>query len=149
MIVLTFVIYKSTQLPLASTLECTMMVIFPLLEPIVEFMFSYTMVKKFLKILMDMMCGVLNIVPQNPTINVMVCKRTPNVSAYENHIIKNKLFVFLFHIMMVGGIALKVVFDRHKFWFCCDDLNCYVRSSKKKYAVHKPHVFIVWHVQTI
>jgi hypothetical protein len=67
-----------------------MMVIFPLLEPIVGFMFSHTMVKKFLKILIDIVCGVLNIVPQNPTLNAMVCKRTATMSASENHIIKKK-----------------------------------------------------------
>jgi hypothetical protein len=35
-------------------------------------------------------CGVLNIVPQNPTLNAMVCKRTTTMSASENHIIKKK-----------------------------------------------------------
>jgi hypothetical protein len=65
-----------------------MMVIFPLLEPIVEFMFSHTMIKKFLKILTNMVCGVLNIVPKNPTFNAMVYKRTPTMSVGENHIIK-------------------------------------------------------------
>jgi hypothetical protein len=51
--------------------------------------------------------------------------------------------------MMVGGIALELVFEKHKFWFCRDDLNYYIRSSKKKYMVHKPLVLIVWHVQTL
>jgi len=51
--------------------------------------------------------------------------------------------------MMVSGIALEVVFERHEFWLCRDGLNCYARSSKKKYVVHKPLVFIVWYDQTL
>jgi len=37
------------------------------------------------------LCGVLNIVPQNPTLNAMVCKRIVTMSASENHIIKKKI----------------------------------------------------------
>lgn len=56
-----------------------MMVLCPLLEPIAGFQLSYTMVKKYVKVFMDMVCSVLNIVTPNPTFNVV---------QGENHIIK-------------------------------------------------------------
>ncbi len=57
-----------------------MMVLCPLLEPIVRFQLSCTMVAKSVKVFMDMLCGVLNVVPPNPTFNVV---------QGENHIIES------------------------------------------------------------
>jgi hypothetical protein len=52
----------------------------PLLEPIVGFQLSCTMVVKYVKVFMDMVCGVLSIEPPNLTFNVVQGK---------NHIIEN------------------------------------------------------------
>jgi hypothetical protein len=76
---LTSFVHESTQLPLASTPKHMTMVLCPLLEPIVGFLFSRTMVGKSMKVHVDMECDVL-IVPPNPTLNVVFCKRTLTMS---------------------------------------------------------------------
>ncbi len=35
----------------------------------------------------------------------------------------------------------------HKFWFCVDDLICYVGGTGKKYCVDRPLVPLMWLVQ--
>jgi len=61
MTVLTSFIRKLTQILLALLLEHVMMVIYPLLKPIVGFQFSCTLVEKFVKLIVNMVCGVLNV----------------------------------------------------------------------------------------
>jgi uncharacterized membrane protein YhaH (DUF805 family) len=58
--------------------------------------------------------GVLNIVPPNPTLNAMLYKNTlaMRVVRWKSYH-KKWLLAFLLHIMMVGGIASKVVFESH------------------------------------
>jgi len=79
---LTSFIHELTQLPLASTPKHMTMVLCPLLEPIVGFLFSHTMVGKSMKVLVDMECDVL-IVPPNPTLHVVLCKRTLTMSTRQ------------------------------------------------------------------
>jgi uncharacterized membrane protein YhaH (DUF805 family) len=57
---------------------------------------------------------VLSIVPLNPTFNAMLYKKTlaMRVVRWKSYH-KKWLLAFLFHIMMVGGIASKVVFENH------------------------------------
>jgi hypothetical protein len=58
--------------------------------------------------------SVLNIAPLNPTLNAMLYKKTlaMRVVRWKSYH-KKWLLAFLLHIMMVGGIASKVVFERH------------------------------------
>jgi hypothetical protein len=37
--------------------------------------------------------------------------------------------------------------DLHKFWFCHDDLNCCVGGTNRKYALDRPTLLSLWHVQ--
>jgi hypothetical protein len=73
---LTSFIHKFTKFPLASTPKHMTIVLCQLLEPIVGFLFSHMLVGKFVKVLVDMVSGVLNIVPPNPTLNAMLYKNT-------------------------------------------------------------------------
>lgn len=82
MTMLTSFIHELTQLPLASTLKHMTMVLCPFLEPIVGFLYSRTMVGKSMKVFVDMECDVL-IVPPNPTLNVVLCKRTLTMSTRQ------------------------------------------------------------------
>ncbi len=65
-----------TKLPLALTPKDMTMVLCPLLEPIVGFLFSHILMGKFVKVLVDMVSSVLSIVPLNPTFNAMFYKKT-------------------------------------------------------------------------
>jgi uncharacterized membrane protein YhaH (DUF805 family) len=58
--------------------------------------------------------SVLSIVPLNPTLNAMFYKKTlaMRVVRWKSYH-KKWLLAFLLHIMMVGGIASKVVFESH------------------------------------
>jgi hypothetical protein len=58
--------------------------------------------------------SVLSIVPLNPTFNAMLYKKTlaMRVVMWKSYH-KKWLLAFLLHIMMVGGIASKVVFESH------------------------------------
>jgi hypothetical protein len=64
---LTFLVHKLTKLPLASTPKHMTMVLCPLLEPIVGFLFSHILMGIFVKVRMDMVSSVLNIVPLKST----------------------------------------------------------------------------------
>jgi hypothetical protein len=64
-----------TKLPLASTPKDMTMVLCPLLEPIVGFLFSHILMGKSVKLPMDMVSSVLSIVPLNPTFNAMLYKK--------------------------------------------------------------------------
>jgi hypothetical protein len=44
-------------------------------------------------------------------------------------------------------VAKVVSIELHKFWFCHDDLTCYVGGSNKKYALDRPALLTLWHVQ--
>jgi uncharacterized membrane protein YhaH (DUF805 family) len=58
--------------------------------------------------------SVLNIVPLNPTLNAMLYKKTLAIRVVRWKSYRTKwLLAFLLHIMMVGGIASKVVFESH------------------------------------
>jgi hypothetical protein len=72
---LTSLIHELIKLPLASTPKHMTMVLCPLLEPIVGFLFSHILMGKFVKVLVDMVSSVLNIVPLNPTLHVMFYKK--------------------------------------------------------------------------
>jgi hypothetical protein len=61
---LTSFVHELTKLPLALTAKHMTMVLCPLLEPIVGFLFSHILVRKFVKVLVDMVSGVLSISPQ-------------------------------------------------------------------------------------
>jgi hypothetical protein len=75
------------------------------------FVFSHKLVGKSMKILMGMLCGILNVVPSNPTtLNVMICIRTLTMSASHKSYHQQQLLAFL---LMVGGITLKTVLRRH------------------------------------
>jgi hypothetical protein len=68
-------VHKLTKLPLASTPKHMTMVLCPLLEPIVGFLFSHILMGKYVKVHVDMVFSVLNIVPLNPTLNAMFYKK--------------------------------------------------------------------------
>jgi len=72
MTVLPSLICKLTQIILASPLEHVMMLICPLLEPILGFQFSCILVEKFVKLLVNMVGGVLNVELPNP-VHSMQC----------------------------------------------------------------------------
>jgi len=38
-------------------------------------------------------------------------------------------------------------FNLHKFWFCADDMNCYMGGTKHRYVMDRPVVTLIWHVQ--
>ncbi len=112
MTMLTSFVLEWTQLPLASPLEYLVVVLCPLLEPIVWFQSSPTMVAKSIKVLVDMVCGILNVVPLDPTFNAMFYKRTLTMNvSWKSYLWK--LLVFLFHVMTVGKITPEVVFENH------------------------------------
>jgi hypothetical protein len=54
--------------------------------------------------------------PKSSSLNAMFCKRTPTLSAKWKSYHRKHLLVFLFHVMMVGGIILKVVFDNDTYF---------------------------------
>jgi len=107
-------VHELTKLPLASTPKHMTMVLCPLLEPIVGFLFSHILMGKFVKVLVDVVSSVLNIVLLNPTLNAMLYKKTlaMRVVGWKSYH-KKWLLAFLLHIMMVGGIASKVIFESH------------------------------------
>ncbi len=107
-------VHKLIKLPLASTPKHMTMVLCPLLEPIVGFLFSHILMGKYVKVHVDMVFSVLNIVPLNPTFNAMLYKKTlaMRVVRWKSYH-KKWLLAFLLHIMMVGGKASKVVFESH------------------------------------
>jgi hypothetical protein len=78
---LTSLVHELTKLPLASTpkritmVKHITMVLCPFLGPIVGFLFSHILMGKYVKVLVDMVSSVLNIVPLNPTFNVMLYKK--------------------------------------------------------------------------
>jgi len=72
---LTFRVHELTKLPLASTPKHITMVLCSFLGPIVGFLFSHILMGKYVKVLVDMVSSVLNIVPLNPTFNVMLYKK--------------------------------------------------------------------------
>jgi len=72
---LTSLVHELTKLPLASTPKHITMVLCPFLGPIVGFLFSHILMGKYVKVLVDMVSSVLNIVPLNPTLNVMLYKK--------------------------------------------------------------------------
>ncbi len=111
---LTYSVHKLTKFPLASTPKHMTMVLCPLFEPIVGFLFSHILVGKFVKVLVDMVFGVLNIVSPNPTLNAVLYKKTLAMRVVRwKWYHKKWLLAFLLHIMMVGGIISKVVFENH------------------------------------
>ncbi len=73
---LTSFVHELTKLPLASTPKHMTIVLCPLLEPIVGFLFSHILMGKSVKVLVDMVSSVLSIVPLNPTLNAMLYKKT-------------------------------------------------------------------------
>jgi hypothetical protein len=70
MIVLIFLIHK--LMLLASPLEHVMMDICPYLEPVVGFQLSCELVEKFVKLLVNMVCGILNVELPN-LVHLMQC----------------------------------------------------------------------------
>ncbi len=102
------------KFPLASTPKHMTMVLCRLLELIVRLLFSHILMGKSVKVVVDMVSSVLNIAPLNPTLNAMLYKKTlaMRVVRWKSYH-KKWLLAFLLHIMMVGGIASKVVFERH------------------------------------
>jgi hypothetical protein len=73
---LTSLIHELTKFPLASTPKHMTMVLCPLLELIVGLLFSHILMGKSVKVFVDMVSSVLNIVPLNPTLNAMLYKKT-------------------------------------------------------------------------
>lgn len=131
MTTLTSFVLEWTQLPLASTLEYLVVVLCPLLEPIVWFYSSPTMVAKSIKVLVDMVFGILNVVPLDPIFNVMFYKKD------INHECKLKIISLKITSVFVpcydgwknnfkGGFWKSL-----KIWICHDDLNCYVGGYEK------------------
>ncbi len=111
---LTSLIHELTKFPLASTPKHMTMVLCPLLELIVGLLFSHILMGKSVKVFVDMVSSVLSVVPLNPTLNAMLYKKTlaMRVVRWKSYH-KKWLLAFLLHIMMVGGIASKVVFESH------------------------------------
>lgn len=71
--------------------------------------FRCTMVEKCVKALVDMVFGVLSDVP--PIENKMFYKRIPIIIARQKIIsMKKTTSTFMFHVVMVGGLVLEVVF---------------------------------------
>jgi hypothetical protein len=59
-----------------------------------------------------MVCGILNVVPIDPTFNAMSYERTLTMNVSWKPYLW-KLLVFLFHVMMVSKITSEVVFESH------------------------------------
>lgn len=38
-------------------------------------------------------------------------------------------------------------FNLHKFWFCVDEMNCYMGGTKRRYVGDIPIIPLIWHVQ--
>jgi hypothetical protein len=145
MTMLIFLTPKWTQC-LASSLEHVMVVICPLLKPIVWLQLACTIDG-------DEMCE------SNCGHGVWCIKRCPPKSNCQcsalqkdtNHECEAKLISLKTTICILDPCYdswwnnFKGDFQKsHWFWFCCDDLNYCVGSSKKKYAIDRPHVLMVW-----
>ncbi len=52
------------------------------------------------------------------------------------------LYLLLF-VLSILRCTLKL----HKFWFCADDMNCYVRGTKHRYVVDRLVVSLIWPMQ--